>query len=173
MKQGMTDELYWALQVASAVATVGKARGLPVEFFDPLHYKAAGSTFNPRCIVDPDKVPTSTWSKGKKHRNAGGYVFEIHFDAFGQYGFGSGLIPQLLKERTTYDEELALEFGRYPLRFRNGLGGPRRGVSLLEIGKLEGALEEGLRNPAKRSVTIQILVNRVVSALQRAHTGLK
>ncbi len=173
MKSGMTDELYWALQVSAAVAKLGKTKGLNIQFYDTTQANNGAPGFNPRCIVNPDVPPDlSTWSKGNIHRKEGGYAFEIHFDAYGSAGIGSGLIPQLLKARTTYDESLAIEFGAYPLRFRGGLGGPRRGVSLLEIGKLEGALEAGLRNPQKRSATIQAIAERIVGALKRAHIAL-
>ena len=47
------------------------------------------------------------------------------------------------------------------------LGGPRRGVAMLEIGQLEGALERGLRNPSTRQQTLQTIARRVVRALQQ------
>ena len=46
------------------------------------------------------------------------------------------------------------------------LGGPRRGVSMLEIGMLEGALERGLRDPRKRKATLNRIARRIVSALR-------
>ena len=53
------------------------------------------------------------------------------------------------------------------------LGAPRRGVSMLEIGLLDGALERNLRDPNQRDATLNRIAKRVVFALRqglsRAH----
>jgi hypothetical protein len=87
---------------------------------------------------------------------------------------GSGLIPPLHRPPSRLDESLALAFGPYPLLYRNGLGAPRRGIAILEIGKLEGSLEAALRNPRSRDAAIAAIAERVVDALQQglAPTGL-
>jgi len=46
-------------------------------------------------------------------------------------------------------------------------GGPKRGIGLLEVGKLEGPLEASLRDPRTRERTIKYIAQRVVYALQR------
>ena len=79
---------------------------------------------------------------------------------------GSGLIPNLRSPASRIDESLALNFGRYPLRFRGGLGAPRRGISILEIGKLEGQLERRLRDPESRNTVITALALRIVTAME-------
>jgi hypothetical protein len=80
---------------------------------------------------------------------------------------GSGLIPPLHRQFSTIDESLAQEFGSFPMNFRDQLGGPKRGIALLEVGKLEGPLEASLRDPRTRKRTIEYIAQRVVYAIQR------
>jgi hypothetical protein len=155
MMRGITDEHYWNLVLAHAVATLGRERGLRIDFYKP----------PVRTIVDPDD-PGTNWSAGRQHALADGYAFEIHFDAYGPSGVGSGLIPPLHRPFSRIDESLAREFGAYPMNFRNRLGGPKRGVGILELGKLEGRLEASLRDPATRQQTVRRLAERVVTALE-------
>ena len=159
MQAGMRDELFWNLLTAQAVVALGQQRGLAIRFYDPPL----------RSIANGDD-PRTNWSVGKAHAQAGGYALEIHYDAYGPDGIGSGLIPPLHRPPTLIDESLALAFGPYPLLFRDGLGAPKRGIAILEIGKLEGQLEASLRNPRNRNGALQAIAERVVSALQR---GLK
>ncbi|MDA0717888.1 MAG: dehydrogenase [Cyanobacteria bacterium] len=159
MQAGMRDELFWNLLTAQAVVALGQQRGLAIRFYDPPL----------RSIANGDD-PRTNWSVGKAHAQAGGYALEIHYDAHGPDGIGSGLIPPLHRPPTLIDESLALAFGPYPLLFRDGLGAPKRGIAILEIGKLEGQLEASLRNPRNRNGALQAIAERVVSALQR---GLK
>ena len=155
MMQGISDEHYWNLVLAHAVATLGRARGLRIDFYKP----------PVRTILDPDH-PGTNWSVGRQHALNDGYAFEIHFDAYGPSGVGSGLIPPLHRPFSRIDESLAQEFGAYPMNFRDRLGGPKRGVAILELGKLEGRLEASLRDPRTRQLTVQLLANRVVTALE-------
>jgi hypothetical protein len=155
MMAGITDEHYWNLVLAHAVATLGRERGLRIAFYKP----------PVRTILDPDD-PGTNWSAGRQHALADGYAFEIHFDAYGPSGVGSGLIPPLHRPFSRIDESLAQEFGAYPMNFRNRLGGPKRGVAILELGKLEGRLEASLRDPATRQQTVRLLAERVVAALE-------
>jgi len=155
MYPGISDELYWNLVIATAVVRLGQQRGLSIAYHRPPF----------RTIVDPNQSGTN-WSAGREHAARGGYALEIHFDAYGRDGIGSGLIPPLHRSLSRIDESLARAFGGYPLGFRNGLGGPRRGIALLEIGKLEGTLEASLRNPASREQTVQAIAERVVVALE-------
>jgi len=155
MMRGITDEHYWNLVLAHAVATLGRERGLRIDFYKP----------PVRTIVDPDH-PGTNWSVGRDHAQADGYAFEIHFDAYGPSGVGSGLIPPLHRPFSRIDESLAQEFGAYPMNFRDRLGAPKRGVAILELGKLEGRLEASLRDPATRQRTIRLLADRVVTALE-------
>jgi len=155
MMQGITDEHYWNLVLAHAVATLGRARGLRIDFYKP----------PVRTIHDADH-PGTNWSVGRQHALADGYAFEIHFDAYGPSGVGSGLIPPLHRPFSRIDESLAQEFGAYPMNFRDRLGGPKRGVAILELGKLEGRLEASLRDPLTRQQTVNLLAERVVMALE-------
>lgn len=155
MMRGISDEHYWNLMVAHAVASLGRARGLRIDFYKPPF----------RTIHDPDH-PGTNWSVGRQHALADGYAFEIHFDAYGPSGVGSGLIPPLHRPFSRIDESLAQEFGAYPMNFRDRLGGPKRGVAILELGKLEGRLEASLRDPRTRQQTVRLLAARVVTALE-------
>jgi hypothetical protein len=156
MRPGISDEHYWCLQVAHAVAVLGRQRGLNINFHIP----------PVRTMLSGDEAGTN-WSVGRDHAASGGYALEIHFDAYGSAGVGSGLIPPLHRPFSTIDESLALEFGAFPMNFRDRLGGPKRGIGLLEVGKLEGRLEASLRDPRTRERTIQYIAQRVVYALQR------
>ena len=155
MQPGMRDELYWNLQVARRVVALGLQRGLNIRFYDP-----------PLRAIADDDDPRTNWSVGKAHAAAGGYALEIHFDAYGPAGVGSGVIPALHRPFSRLDESLALAFGGYPMQFRGGLGGPRRGITLLEIGKLEKPLEPALRNPATQERALATISERVVAALE-------
>jgi len=155
MQPGITDELYWNLAVARAVVDLGQRRGLTIRFYEP-----------PLRSIANSGDPRTNWSVGKAHADRGGYVLEIHFDAYGPDGVGSGLIPALHRPFSQIDESLAAAFGGYPMWFRGGLGGPRRGISLLEIGKLEAPLEPALRNPASGSAALAAIAERVVTALE-------
>ncbi len=149
----MSDELYWNLMLCKAIVHIGELKGLNISFYDP----------GVRNIIDGNH-PQTNWSVGAKHANKGGYPLEIHFDSYGDYGFGSGLIPAISRDLNLVDESLANSFGRYPMFFRGGLGAPRRGIRVLEIGKLEGKLEAALRNPKSREKVINNLAQKIVDA---------
>ena len=159
MQAGMTDELYWNLLTAKAVVAEGKRQGLNMRFYDP----------GVRTIPN-EQDPRTNWSVGSEHASRGGYALEIHYDAYAPHGIGPGVIPAVAYGFSVLDEALADEFGGYPYHYRGMLGAPRRGISMLEIGMLEGALETDLRNPRTRHATLQTIAYRVVKALQ---AGLK
>ena len=154
MNQLISDELYWNMLIRDEIVRIGKRKGLNINSYDPIE----------RNIVDGNN-PKTNWSKGSLHSRKGGYAIEIHFDSYGQYGFGSGLIPAFSTELNTIDESLANCFGRYPIFFRGGLGGPRRGIRILEIGKLEGKLEAALRSSDTREIVIKKIASLVVEAI--------
>jgi hypothetical protein len=155
MFPGISDELYWNMVVAEAVVTLGQQRGLRISSYRP-----------PFRTIPDGNHPSTNWSVGRQHAASGGYALEIHFDAWGPDGIGSGLIPPLHRPFGSLDESLAVAFGGFPMAFRGGLGGPRRGIALLEVGKLEGQLERALRNPATRSETVMAIAERIVTALE-------
>lgn len=155
MQAGIRDELFWNLAVVQRVLLLGRQRGLNIRSYIP----AA------RSIADADH-PHTNWSVGKAHAAAGGYALEIHFDAYGPDGVGSGVIPALHRPFSRIDESLAQAFGGYPQGFRGGLGAPRRGITILEIGKLEPPLETALRNPSSRERALASISERVVAALE-------
>jgi len=156
MQPGITDELHWNLLTARRVVEVGQREGLNIRFYDP----------GLRTIVDATD-PRTNWSVGARHAEAGGYALEIHYDAYGPDGIGPGVIPGVLYGFSRFDEALAAEFGAFPWDHRDILGGPRLGISLLEIGKLEGPLEIALRDPRRREATLDAIARRVVQALRR------
>ncbi len=136
MDARMRDELYWNLKVQAAVVRLGKARALNISAYNP-----------PALTIRNDNHPKTNWSQARVRSAKGEYILEIHFDAYSPYGFGSGLIPAINRPLNTIDESLGRAFGRFPRLFRGGLGGPRRGIGILEIGMLEPPLEQKLRNP--------------------------
>ena len=156
MDARMRDELFWNFKVQDAVVRLGQARGLNISGYTP-----------PSLTIRNHANPATNWSQAKRRSARGEYVLEIHFDAYSPYGFGSGLIPAVNRRLNTVDESLAEAFGRFPRLFRGGLGGPRRGIGILEIGMLQGALEQGLRDPARREQIVECLALRVVDALVR------
>ncbi len=155
MDPRMRDELFWNRRVRDAVVKTGQARGLKILSYEP-----------DQLTIPNEEDPRTNWSVGRRHHDAGGYALEIHFDAYGNHGVGSGLIPNVRSPATRIDESLALNFGRYPISFRGGLGAPRRGISILEIGKLEGQLERKLRDPQSRNAVVAALALRIVDAIE-------
>jgi hypothetical protein len=161
MDPEISDELFWNLKLQESIVQVGKMRGLNIRSYDP----------GIRNIEDGND-PRTNWSVGKKFAQNGGYVIEIHFDAYGDYGVGSGLIPPFFQKPNKIDESIASKFGRFPVSFRGGLGSPRRQIRILEIGKLEGLLEQNLRNLKTRQRTIRLLAGEIVQAFVDAlHKG--
>ncbi len=156
MQRGIRDELHWNLLTAQAVVALGQQRGLAIRLYDP-----------PARTIEDGDDPRTNWSVGKAHVARGGYALEIHYDAYGPDGVGSGLIPPLHAPPSRLDESLAAAFGSYPLVYRGGLGAPRRGIAILEIGKLEGTLEAALRDPSRSQSTLSAIAQRVVEALER------
>ena len=153
MHPGMSDELFWNLKLQKSIVQLGKNKGLNIRSYDPVI----------RNIEDAND-PRTNWSVGKKFAKNGGYAIEIHFDSYGTYGAGSGLIPPFFETPNKIDESLAKKFGRFPVLFRGGLGAPRREIRILEIGKLEGSLEKNLRNLKTRQRTLNLLANEIVQA---------
>lgn len=154
MQAGIRDELFWNRAVQAAVVRIGQSRGLNIRSYTP-----------PAITIWDDEHPGTNWSKARAWSARGEYVLEIHFDAYSPHGFGSGLIPAINRPLNSVDESLAQAFGRFPRNFRGGLGGPRRGIGILEIAMLEPPLEDRLRDPATRSQTVDCLGERVVDAL--------
>ena len=154
MNRNMTDELFWNIRISKAIVKLGKEKGLDINFYDP----------KIRTIIDPNDQKTN-WSVGANHAKKGVYVLEIHFDSYGKYGIGSGLIPPISKNVNNIDESLAKTFGKYPLFFRGGLGAPRRQIRILELAKLEGDLEQNLRNIFTRKQTIKEISTKVVDSI--------
>ena len=153
MHPGISDELFWNLKLQESIVKLGIKKGLNISSYDP----------GIRNIDDAND-PRTNWSVGKRFSKSGGYAIEIHFDAYGKYGVGSGLIPPFSEQPNKIDESIARTFGRFPVLFRGGLGAPRRQIRVLEIGKLEGLLEKNLRNVKTREKTIKLLATEIVQA---------
>ena len=154
MDPSMRDELFWNFRVQNAVVRLGQQAGLNISSYRP-----------PMLTIRNDNDPRTNWSQARRLSARGDYVLEIHFDAYRPQGFGSGLIPAMNRPLNQVDEELGRAFGRFPRNFRGGLGGPRRGMGILEIGMLEPPLENKLRAPSTRDQTVDCLAQRVVDAL--------
>ncbi len=154
MDAAMRDELFWNIEVQDEVVRQGKEAGLNIRGYRP-----------PALTIRNDNDPRTNWSQARTLSARGEYILEIHFDAYSPHGFGSGLIPAINRPLNRVDEALGQAFGRFPVNFRGGLGGPRRGIGILEIGMLEPPLETKLRDPATRDQTVECLAERVVNAL--------
>ena len=153
MDSEISDELFWNLKLQESIVEIGKKKGLNIRSYDP----------KIRNIDDPND-PRTNWSVGSRFAKRGGYVIEIHFDAYGNYGVGSGLIPPFFELPNKIDESIARTFGRFPVSYRGGLGAPRREIRILEIGKLEGLLEKNLRNLKTRQKTINLISKEIIQA---------
>ena len=153
MHPEISDELFWNLKVQELVVKLGKKKGLNISSYDPRVRN-----------IDDANDPRTNWSVGRRFAERGGYAIELHFDAYGKFGVGSGLIPPFSEAPNKIDESIARTFGRFPVLFRGGLGAPRRQIRILEIGKLEGLLEQNLRNLKTRQRTINLLSNEIVQA---------
>ncbi|WP_225866563.1 N-acetylmuramoyl-L-alanine amidase [Prochlorococcus sp. MIT 0801] len=153
MHPEISDELFWNLKLQKSIVKLGKKKGLNIRSYDPEIRN-----------IDDANDPRTNWSVGKRFAKRGGYAIEIHFDAYGMYGVGSGLIPPFSETPNKIDESIARTFGRFPVLFRGGLGAPRRQIRVLEIGKLEGLLEQNLRNLKTRQKTIKLLATKIVQA---------
>ena len=153
MHPEISDELFWNLKVQELVVRLGKKKGLNISSYDPRVRN-----------IDDANDPRTNWSVGRRFAERGGYAIELHFDAYGKFGVGSGLIPPFSEAPNKIDESIARTFGRFPVSFRGGLGASRRQIRILEIGKLEGLLEQNLRNLKTRQRTINLLSNAIVQA---------
>ena len=153
MHPEISDELFWNLKLQESIVKIGKKKGLNIRSYVPEIRN-----------IDDANDPKTNWSVGKRFAKSGGYAIEIHFDAYGKYGVGSGLIPPFSETPNKIDESIARTFGRFPVSFRGGLGAPRRQIRVLEIGKLEGLLEQNLRNLKTRQKTIKLLATEIVQA---------
>ena len=153
MHPEISDELFWNLKLQESIVKLGQKKGLNISSYDP----------GIRNISNAND-PRTNWSVGSHFAKQGGYAIEIHFDAYGKYGVGSGLIPSFVGAPNKIDESIAKTFGRFPVLFRGGLGGPRRKIRILEIGKLEGSLEKNLRNLKTRQATITLIASEIVKA---------
>lgn len=100
MDPTITDELYWNLLTAQRIVKIGSERGLNISYYDP-GLRTIRNTNNPR----------SNWSVGSAHAELGGYVLEIHYDAYSPHGSGAGIIPAVRYEFSRLDEALAEVFG--------------------------------------------------------------
>ncbi len=153
MNPVISDELFWNLKLQKTVVKLGKKKGLNIGSYDPVVRN-----------IDDANDPRTNWSVGREFAKRGGYAIELHFDAYGIYGVGAGLIPPLSEKPNKIDESIAKTFGRFPISFRGGLGAPKRQIRILEIGKLEGLLEENLRNLKTRQKTINLIAGEIVRA---------
>ena len=136
-----------------------------------------------------------------KHMMSGNdsFAFEVHYDdpAKRNQPGGAGVIPPNIDPTLTvnstyadvvssihlttkgisgYDIALAQEFGAYPQDWRNGLGGPRRGVTLLEIdeiSKIEPYFRKAIKTGDYTDTDMMLIQygSRVANALLTAYNN--
>ena len=73
MHPEISDELFWNLKLQKSIVKLGKKKGLNIRSYDP----------GIRNIEDAND-PRTNWSVGRRFAKRGGYVIEIHFDAYGK-----------------------------------------------------------------------------------------
>ena len=79
------------------------------------------------------------WTQGERIVNSGGKAIDLHMDtSTGK----SGVIPPCGRSRSkigVLDDELAKIYGAFSANWGNCLGGPARGVTILELGRMDAA----------------------------------
>ena len=88
--------------------------------------------------------PRSLWSKTKSATSEGKQVIEIHND---ETAGKSGVIPPTGGKRIwQLDEALSGSYGSFSVNHRPGLGTPKRGGTILEVGRMDGAVLKIVRS---------------------------
>jgi len=154
---GQTAESYFNDQVGRRVAELAPQYGLNVKYYTSVK-TTSGSD------------PQSNWERARTLEAQGVYSLEMHFNAPGNTGSGagtSGVIPGFGgKGIHQLDENLGKEFGRFSPNFRDGLGAPTRGLTILELAPMSGGVETGLRNEGSRQKYIDEFAHRVLRSLK-------
>lgn len=88
--------------------------------------------------------PRSLWSKTKSATSEGKQVIEIHND--GTAGKSGVIPPTGGKKIWQLDEALSGSYGSFSVNHRDGLGTPKRGGTILEVGRMDGAVLKIVRS---------------------------
>ena len=111
---GESNEQYFNRMIAQAIAGMGLA------------------TYIPSTKTRTGTDPNSNWSRAKEYARQGYIPIEIHYD---EPAGRSGLIRAVNRPISSKENALIRDFGVFPMGYRD-LGGPRRGLSLLEVAPL-------------------------------------
>ena len=109
--------------------------------------------------------PRSQFSKTAQAANAGKQVIEIHNDAASGH---SGVIPPTGGKRIwQLDDALASSYGSFSVNHRDGLGVPKRGGTILEVGRMDGGTTQVFTSgtPAQKEALYKQLMDPVMRSI--------
>jgi hypothetical protein len=109
--------------------------------------------------------PRSQFSKTSQAVNAGKQVIEIHNDTTSGY---SGVIPPTGGKRIwQLDDALASSYGSFSVNHRDGLGVPKRGGTILEVGRMDGGTTKIFTSgtPAQKEALYKQLMDPVMRSI--------
>jgi len=113
----------------------------------------------------PENDPRSQFSKTSQAASAGKQVIEIHNDAASGH---SGVIPPTGGKRIwQLDDALASSYGSFSVNHRDGLGVPKRGGTILEVGRMDGGTTRVFTSgtPAQKEALYKQLMDPVMRSI--------
>ena len=113
----------------------------------------------------PESDPRSQFSKTSQAASVGKQIIEIHNDAASGH---SGVIPPTGgKKIWQLDDALASSYGSFSVNHRDGLGVPRRGGTILEVGRMDGATTKVFTSgtPAQKEALYKQLMDPVMRSI--------
>jgi hypothetical protein len=148
---GAEGEIRAVEKVAMNIVNKLKAQfpGIPIQLWNIRNYPQTDAGFR-KQMSDLKKLEDQGWQ-----------VLELHFDAPG--GTGRGLIAPYNRSTINPLESELSKLGLYPADWR-GLLGPRKGISLFELGNMTDKLREAMDRGDQRAV--DYFSRDVISAFQ-------
>lgn len=113
----------------------------------------------------PKSDPRSQFNKTFQAANAGKQIIEIHNDAASGH---SGVIPPTGGNRIwQLDDALASSYGSFNVNHRGGLGVPKRGGTILEVGRMDGGTTRVFTSgtPAQKEALYKQLMDPVMRSI--------
>ena len=119
----------------------------------------------------PESDPRSQYSKTSAGVSEGKQVIEIHND---QTAGKSGVIPPRGNNRRyPLDDNLASSYGAFSVNHRDGLGVPNRGGTILEVGRMDGAVQRVIESgsPAQKEALYKQLMDPLMRSIAAKKSG--